>query len=50
MIKVKKKRNKCSIGFMMISYEMGYGKFDAYLARFRGFLDILHWPAVYFFY
>jgi hypothetical protein len=47
MIKVKKKA-RLPTGFMMTSYEIGLEKFQAFLGRFCGFLDILHWPAVYF--
>jgi len=47
MIKVKKKA-RLPTGFMMTSYEIGLEKFRAFLGRFCSFLDILHWPAVYF--
>jgi len=47
MTKVKKKA-RLPTGFMMTSYEIGLEKFHAFLGRFCGFLDILHWPAVYF--
>jgi len=47
MTKVKKKA-RLPTGFMMTSDEIGLEKFRAFLGRFRGLLDILHWPAVYF--